>query len=210
MSVGEESLTLPELKSHYGMTEGHCDQPVSDIHLEELSRTGCKQWKSLPPHLKVKTIVAEDIDKGQKEPAMKRYEFLLKWKEIKGSNATYRHLLTALLKINCGQDAEKLCEMLMKCVPQSQLPNVTASATSPQPTETAHQPTAASATSPQPTAASATSPQPTATASVTSHQPTATDSAEFHHAGIRNSSIVIAGHAQSVTEILHSVTTQYY
>ena len=102
--------------SQYGLTEGQCNQQVSEAHLEELSRSGCKQWKSLPPYLKLETIVAEDIDKSQKEERDKRYDFLLTWKDIEGSNATYRQLITALLKIKCRQDAEKLCEMLKKSI----------------------------------------------------------------------------------------------
>ena len=126
----EESYTFLQLMSQYRLTEGQCNQQVSDIHLEELSHSGSKQWKSLPPHLNLEAIAAEDIDKSLKGEREKRYEFLLKkWKEIGGSTATYRQLITALLKSKCRQDAEKLCEMLKESVPQSQLAIATASAT---------------------------------------------------------------------------------
>ena len=125
----EKSSTFLQLMSQYRLTERQYSTQVSDIHLEKLSRSGCKQWKSLPAHLELEAIVAEDIDKSQKGEREKRHEFLLTWKEMEGSSATYRQLITALLKIKCRQDAEKLCEMLKKSA-QSQLAIATASATS--------------------------------------------------------------------------------
>ena len=111
--------------SHYGLTEGQYNQVVSDTHLEKLSRSGCKQWKSLPPYLNLDTILVEDIDKSQKSEREKRYVFLLTFKDMKGFSATYRQLITALLKIKSRHDAERLCEMLKK-----QLAIATASTTS--------------------------------------------------------------------------------
>ena len=131
----EEGLgpTFLQLISQYGLTEGQCNEQVSDIHLEELSRSGCKQWKSLPSHLKLEANVAEDIDKTQKKEGEKRNEFLLAWKETRGSSATYRQLITALLKIKCRLDAEKLCEklceMLKKSIEPPQSGQATPSAT---------------------------------------------------------------------------------
>ena len=116
----EKSSTFLQLMSQYRLTERQYNKQVSDIHLEKLSRSGCKQWKSLPPYLKLEAIVAEDIDKSQKGEREKRHEFLLTWKEMEGSSATYKQLITALLKIKCRRDAEKLCEMLKKSA-QSQL-----------------------------------------------------------------------------------------
>ena len=49
---------------------------------------------------------------------------------MEGSDATYRQLITALLKIKCTQDAEKLSEMLKQSVSQSELSTATASTTS--------------------------------------------------------------------------------
>lgn len=112
---GEE--TFLRLSSCYGLTDEDCDQQVSEAHLEMFSRSYCKQWKSLPPHLKLEIIVADDIDSSHEEPKTKRFKFFLKWKEIKGYSATY--------KIKCRQDAEKLCEMLKKSVHQAQLPTQT-------------------------------------------------------------------------------------
>ena len=71
--------------------------------------------------------MAEDIDKSQKGEREKRHDFLLKWKDVEGSDATYGQLITALLKIKCKQDAEKLSGMLKQSVSQS---TATASTTS--------------------------------------------------------------------------------
>ena len=115
-----------EVIKHYGIDERQCNQQVSDAHLEKISRSGCKQWKSLPPYLELETIVAEDIDKSPANEKSKRYDFLLKWKDMKGFSATYKQLITALLEIKCRQDAERLCEMLKK---SSSLPSSPSSAT---------------------------------------------------------------------------------
>ena len=120
---------FPELIQHQGLNEENCEEAVSDEHLEIISRSCCKQWKSMPPQLKVDTIEAEDIDKSKGEEREKRLKFLLKWKEIKGSKATYRQLITALLKMKCGEEAERVCKVLKESLlPQRPLPsNTTAS-----------------------------------------------------------------------------------
>ena len=210
MSSLNEEQAFHRLMNHYGLTEEHYDQQVRDIHLEELSRSGCKQWKSLPPHLEVETIVAEDIDNSREDPGTKRYMFLLTWKDRKGFDATYRQLINALLKVGCRQDAEKLCEMLKKYVTQPQLPTATAGASShhagQQPADTScHQVTTADASSHQIATADASSCHegqlpvttdalshhtgqlPVAIAEASSYRasqlPIATASAPSHHAG---------------------------
>ena len=92
-----------------GLTEG--DQ-VSDEHLETISRSCCEKWKSLPAHLELETIVASDIDKKQKDEDEKRHDFFKKWKLTKGSAATYGKLISALEKINCMDDAEKVRQFM--------------------------------------------------------------------------------------------------
>lgn len=110
-------MEFPELLQHHGLSEGDCDKPVGNEHLEIISRSCCKQWKFMPPHLKVDTTVAEDIDKSAKGEREKRYDFLLQWKGIKGSHATYKQLITALMKMKCGEEAERVCEVLKKPLP---------------------------------------------------------------------------------------------
>ena len=107
-----EGPTFPELVNRYGLSEADTSQQASDSNLELITLSCCEQWKSLPPYLVVETIVATDIDKTQKDPQEKRHDFFRKWKKIKGSGATYKVLIAALLKIKCVEDAEKVCEIL--------------------------------------------------------------------------------------------------
>ena len=107
-----ELPSFPDLIERYGLTEGDCDKPVTDYHLGLISRSCCDEWKFLPPYIGLETIVAEDIDKSQKSEREKRKDFFLQWKSTIGSRATYKLLITALLKMKCGQDAEKVCKTL--------------------------------------------------------------------------------------------------
>jgi hypothetical protein len=117
----EESPTFQDLLKRHELSDRSCNKLVSDVHLEEISRSNCKQWKSLPSHLGLETIVADDIDRSQKDPREKRYDFFLQWKDIKGTGATYKQLINALLKIKCKKDADKVCQLLKNCVcPQAQ------------------------------------------------------------------------------------------
>ncbi len=69
---------------------------------------------------------ASDIDnKGEKE---KRHTFLIKWRDVKGSEATYRNLIQALLTIESVEDAEEVCKLLVYMPP---LPNPTDTSTYP-------------------------------------------------------------------------------
>ena len=119
--MGSGRTKFLQLMGQYGLTEEYYNLPVKYTHLQKLSRSGCEKWKSLPPYLELENIVATDIDMSQKKAEEKRYDFFLQWKVIKGLTATYKWLISALLKIKCRQDAERLCKMLKKSVRQSQL-----------------------------------------------------------------------------------------
>ena len=97
---------------HYNLTEDVCGQQVSPVHLEDISRSHCKHWRKLPAHLGLPEIMASDIDRKQVEESEKRHIFFFGWKDRKGSDATYRSLISALLKIDCRQDAESICKLL--------------------------------------------------------------------------------------------------
>ena len=110
------TLEFQELAEQFKLTEANFKEPVSERHLETISRSSCKHWKSLPAHLNLPTITADDVDQCQVEQETKRYNFLRKWKEIKGSDATYEQLISALLKIKSKQDAEKICSLLKESI----------------------------------------------------------------------------------------------
>lgn len=103
---------------HYQLSEESCNRKVSNTHLEKISESFCRKWRSLPSFLEMETIVVNDIDHSSNDEGGKRLAFFLKWKHMKGSTATYRKLLSALLEINCKEDAEGVCEMLQLSPPE--------------------------------------------------------------------------------------------
>ena len=106
--------SYPDVTKHYELTEEECSIQVSDCHLELISQSYCRLWRMLPAHLELKSIVAEDIEYIHGDEREKRYKFLLQWKEIKGSLATYKQLINALLKIDCMGDADAVCTSMLK------------------------------------------------------------------------------------------------
>ena len=120
-TVMEENIPSEStLLKHYNVPEEKCSQQISDSHIEEISRCGCKDWKSLSPHLEMENIVVEDIIRNSRlSEREKRHEFFLQWKDIKGSEATYQRLISALLKIKRRNDAELVCKLLQDSCSQS-------------------------------------------------------------------------------------------
>ena len=109
------------------LTEKDISKKVNVSHLEFTSRSCYKQWKSLPPILGLQSSV---IDKTPKDEKIKCFSFLLSWMTTKGSGATHKQLLTALLKINCEEAAEMLCTRIKKSASDSLRPR-SLTATSP-------------------------------------------------------------------------------
>ena len=105
-------MEFSELLKQHMLKESDCTKQVSDAHLQSISDSSCEDWRKLPAHLELETIVVKDVDKSEKSDDVKRYEFFLKWKKMKGFGATYKQLITVLLSIKCVQDAEKVCEVL--------------------------------------------------------------------------------------------------
>ena len=110
----EESSEFLELIKKHKLSVEDCDKKVSGAHLEIISRSSCKHWERLPSHLEMNDIVVSDVRRTQIDEEGKRLEFLRKWREQKGSKATYKQLVLALLKIECRDDAEKVCEIIKK------------------------------------------------------------------------------------------------
>jgi dsRNA-specific ribonuclease len=76
------------------------EEKVSEAHMEAISNYYCKHWERL---LEINNTEVSDI--------RKRLELLHTWREQKGSKATYKQLVLALLKID---GAEKVREILKK------------------------------------------------------------------------------------------------
>ena len=103
--------------AHYGLTEEYCKREVSDSDIIKITRSLHGKWKSqLPPLLEMDPIVVTDIvgAPGYMSDEDKRLAFFKEWKQRKGFNATYKALISALLEIECRQDAGSVCKILKK------------------------------------------------------------------------------------------------
>ena len=116
------SQDLLQFLSTYQLAEKDCNGAVSEVHLQEISRSCCKKWRLLPAHLEMKEVVVNDIDRINGDEQEKRHAFLKKWKTVKGSGATYKILIKALLAIEYREDAESVCKLLQKSLPQESAP----------------------------------------------------------------------------------------
>lgn len=90
------------------------DNQISDIHLEQIATSLLGEWRSLPPHLELSEIVVGDIERNYSDEPGRRRSFLQLWRQRHGSRATYRKLIHALLTIECRQDAESVCRLLLR------------------------------------------------------------------------------------------------
>ena len=93
---------LDSLSKQYKLKKEDVGKKISDIHLDKISHSCCSQWKRLPPYLDMERISEDE----------KRSSFFSKWVDEKGSDATYGKLISALLKMECKNDAEKVCELI--------------------------------------------------------------------------------------------------
>ena len=119
--MSSESCTsaFAELIQHHQLTEEDCMRQVSDKHLTLFSRSQCGEWRQLPAFMGLENAVAEGIYRGPGDDESKRYNFLLKWKQIRGHKATYKEFITALLMNKCSQDADEVCKALKDSSPSS-------------------------------------------------------------------------------------------
>ena len=107
------------------------NEQVSDCHLELISRAHCTKWRRLPPYLGLANSVKDDIDRKSEDESDKRYDFLIKWKEIKGSEATYKALIDGLRKLDCMNDVEFIHQLMQPPPPCSRATEVNSTTTSP-------------------------------------------------------------------------------
>ena len=103
-----------KILKHYSLSPEVCRQKVSDDHLDKISRSYCEHWRDLETCLDLGPSMVKDIKRMQGDEAEKRREIFFGWKKRKGFDATYERLIRALLKIDCRQDAESICELLQE------------------------------------------------------------------------------------------------
>ena len=71
------------------------DTPVSDLHLAQIA-SDIRSWEGVAPFLALSDAEEEEIRKDHKEYGVQKHKALQRWREKKGSDATYRELRDAL------------------------------------------------------------------------------------------------------------------
>ena len=117
--------SLESLIARYHLTEEDVGKQITDEHIEVISRSTCRKWRSLYAHLDLSSIAVDDVDHLPVDEDQKRFTSL---KEKKGSEATYKKLISALLTTECREDAECVCKLLKSLQQQQQQPQSTGSA----------------------------------------------------------------------------------
>ena len=107
-------MALSSLIERFELREEDCEKKMSDKQLDKIALSYCRKWELLCSQLEMEEIVEHDIKKSQSliTEEEKRRDFLFKWKNVKGSAATAKALISALLGINSVNDAEGVCQLL--------------------------------------------------------------------------------------------------
>ncbi len=97
----------------YQLTEEDVVKQVSDLHLQDIVRSKAIEWECLPVRLGMEnpTTVVKDIKDEVQDSPKRRAEFFSRWQKEKGTGASYKSLVNALLRINCKLDAEYVCQL---------------------------------------------------------------------------------------------------
>ena len=107
-------VSVEHLLNDYNLTEEDCGQVISDICMHDICMSYCRKWNQMAHHLGMTPIMVNDINRNCITEEEKRIEFFSKWREMKGSDATYGSLIRALLAINFRADAEGVCKVLLR------------------------------------------------------------------------------------------------
>ena len=103
-----------------------CNSQVTDKDLDQIANHCCKELSRLPPYLEIGDTVFSDIKRDEKSEPERRLALFKKWKQKKGSCATYKEIITVFLKIELKDDAEKVCKWA-KSTEEKLLPRLKAS-----------------------------------------------------------------------------------
>ena len=71
------------------------DTPVASIHLAQIAG-GLINWEDVAPFLELSAAEEEEIRRDERTYKMQKRKALLRWKERKGMNGTYKELRKAL------------------------------------------------------------------------------------------------------------------
>ena len=103
----------------YHLQEKDVNKEVTEVHLVLISQSSCEHWDKLHPFLEMERIEASDVNQSRGSPEGKRIAFFSKWKDQKGSEATYKKLICSLLITKSVDDAEKICRLIQPTLQQT-------------------------------------------------------------------------------------------
>ena len=108
------TIKFEDLLKEYGLTEEDCCRQVCKKGVDKISISCSLPYERLPAYLDLKGVSAKDIRKDCKSEPERRTALLEAWKQMKGSDATYKALIVALLEIGHRDDAEEICKLTPK------------------------------------------------------------------------------------------------
>ena len=91
---------------------GDLEIVVTDEHLATIAQEYLTDWKALRPHLGLNLAQEDDISKSSRDHGEQKRNFLYKWSETKGSEATYGALVDAANKIRNRKLADSVKALL--------------------------------------------------------------------------------------------------
>ena len=101
------------------------DTPVDAFHLAQIA-TGLINWEDVAPFLELSAAEEEEIRRDERTYKMQKRRALLRWKEKKGTNGTYKELQKALRRAeeaNTNPEMNKFREYLICAYQQAQHPS---------------------------------------------------------------------------------------
>ena len=101
------------------------DTPVVSIHLAQIA-DGLMNWEDVAPFLELSAAEEEEIRRDERTYKMQKRKALLRWKEKKGMNGTYKELRKALRRAeeaNTNPEMKTFREYLIAFYQQAQHPS---------------------------------------------------------------------------------------
>ena len=119
------SEVLRDILWQTGVVSELLDTPVASIHLAQIAG-GLIHWEDVAPFLELSAAEEEEIRRDERTYKMQKRKALLRWKEKKGMNGTYKELRKALRRAeeaNPNSDMNKFREYLIASYQQAQHPS---------------------------------------------------------------------------------------
>ena len=112
MATAGPTVTLDDLVRELRIPIETLEQKCTDQNLASISLL-IESWRVVAPYLGLTKVEQEDIDTEGGTEAEKRLKLLQKWQEKYAYRATYKQLVEMLLNLGRGNQAAKLCSLLV-------------------------------------------------------------------------------------------------